>query len=202
MLRFGPDHGPTVIAALPLFEEANRTRAAVVDVLRRLAARGIGAALPDLPGAGESLVPTARASLSDWRAAFAAAVGTLAGPLFAMTWRGGALIDGEAALAGRWRLAPLAGAAQYRELERIRQLGGGTDYAGNRLSPVLLNELDAAEPLETGALRVARLDGDPRDAAIRLPGRPLWRASEPGVDPALQEAVAEDLASWIATCAG
>jgi hypothetical protein len=26
MLRFGPDTGPIVIAALPLFEEVNRTR--------------------------------------------------------------------------------------------------------------------------------------------------------------------------------
>jgi len=202
MLRFGPDHGPHVIAALPLFEEANRTRAAMIDILRRLAARGIGAALPDLPGAGESLIPTEQATLADWRAAFAAAAGALTGPVHAMTWRGGALIDGEAALAGRWRLSPLTGAAQYRELERLRQIGGGADHAGNRLSPALLDELDAAEPLASGALRVARLGGDPQDAAVRLPGRPLWRASEPDVDPLLQEAVADDVAAWIASCAG
>ena len=30
MIRFGPDTGPVVVAALPLFEEANRTRAFMV----------------------------------------------------------------------------------------------------------------------------------------------------------------------------
>lgn len=202
MLRFGPEHGPIVIAALPLFEEANRTRAAMVDVLRRLAARGIGGALPDLPGMGESLVPTAQASLADWRAAFAAATAGLAGPVFAIAWRSGALIDGEAALAGRWRLSPMTGAEQYRELERIRQLGGGEDYAGNRLSATLIDELETAVPLDGGALRTVRLEGDPRATDALLPGRPLWRGSEPDTDPALQEAVADDLAGWIASCAG
>ncbi|RYD50253.1 MAG: hypothetical protein EOP60_12200, partial [Sphingomonadales bacterium] len=47
MLRFGPATGPVVIAALPLFEEANRTRTFVVTLLRALAERGIAGALPD-----------------------------------------------------------------------------------------------------------------------------------------------------------
>ena len=46
MLRFGPAGGPVVVAALPLFEEANRTRSFVVTILRLLAARGIAGALP------------------------------------------------------------------------------------------------------------------------------------------------------------
>ncbi|MFT3977362.1 MAG: hypothetical protein QM688_09650 [Sphingomonas bacterium] len=196
MLRFGPEQGPVVIAALPLFEEANRTRAAMVDVLRRLGARGIGGALPDLPGTGESLVETRDARLADWRAAFAAVAETLGGPVYALGWRGGVLIDGEAAVADRFHLSPLSGAEQCRELERVRQLGGGEDHAGNLLSPVLLEELGAAVPRE-GA-RIARLESDPRPAQSRLPGAPLWRASEPRTDEALQEALAE----WIASCVG
>ena len=39
MLRFGPDAGPLVVAVLPLFEEANRTRAFLVAMLRALAGR-------------------------------------------------------------------------------------------------------------------------------------------------------------------
>ncbi|WP_298672685.1 hypothetical protein [uncultured Sphingomonas sp.] len=202
MLRFGPERGPVVAAILPLFEEGNRTRAAAIDVLRRLAALGIGGALPDLPGTGESLVPTRAASLAGWRAAFAAAVEALNAPVFAMAWRGGALIDGGAELAGRWRLSPMTGAEQYRELARIQRIGGGEGYAGNRLSPALLGELDTAETPAAGALRVARLKEDPREAALYLPGRPLWRATEPGVDAVLQEAVADDLAAWIAACGG
>src|SRR3546814_8507695 len=56
-LRFGPDTGPVVVLALPLFEEANRTRAFAVTMLRALAERGVASVLPDLPGQGESLVP-------------------------------------------------------------------------------------------------------------------------------------------------
>ena len=59
MLRFGPDTGPVVVAALPLFEEANRTRTFTVTLLRALADRGIASLLPDAPGQGDSLIPTA-----------------------------------------------------------------------------------------------------------------------------------------------
>lgn len=41
MLRFGPAAGPVVVVALPLFEEANRTRAFAVAILRALAERGV-----------------------------------------------------------------------------------------------------------------------------------------------------------------
>ena len=201
MLRFGPMHGAVVIAALPLFEEANRTRAAAIDVLRRLADRGIGGALPDLPGTGESLIETREVTLIDWRDAFADAAASVSAPSFAMSWRGGALVDGTARLAGRWHLSPLTGADQRRELERVRKLGGDEDYAGNLLSPVLLDELDTAEPMTGARVKIARLEGDPRPADAHLAGRPLWRASEPGADAALQEIIATDLANWIAICA-
>ena len=41
MLRFGPRDGPVVIAAPALFEEANRTRAFLVRILRLLGDCGI-----------------------------------------------------------------------------------------------------------------------------------------------------------------
>ena len=63
MIRFGPATGPVVVAVLPLFEEANRTRTFVVGLLRRLADRGIAGLLPDVPGQGESLVPLANCTL-------------------------------------------------------------------------------------------------------------------------------------------
>ena len=58
LLRFGPDTGPVVILALPLFEEANRTRTFAVGLLRRLAERGIAGLLPDVPGQGLASRPT------------------------------------------------------------------------------------------------------------------------------------------------
>lgn len=201
MLRFGPAHGPTVLAALPLFEEANRTRASLIAVLRRLAERGIASALPDLPGTGESLVPTCEATLADWRAAFAAAARTLPGPIHAVSWRGGALVDAEAGVASRWWLSPVSGAETMRELRRVQAAAGGELFAGNRLSDAMIAELDGAEQHGgAGPHRTVRLDSDPRPADAHLPGRPLWRAAEPGTDPALEAALADDIAAWIEQC--
>ena len=198
MLRFGPETGVTVVAALPLFEEGNRTRAAVVDVLRRLASVGIGGALPDLPGAGESLVATEEATLAMWRAAFASACAALPGPVHVMGWRGGALVDGAADVASRWYLAPLSGDRVVRELERLRTAGGGADYGGNLLSAAMLDGLAGAEPVTAGALRVVRLESDPKAADRKVAGVPLWRGTEPGVDVGLQATVAGDVAAWVA----
>lgn len=198
MLRFGPDQGaPVVVAALPLFEEGNRTRAAVVDVLRRLAELGVAGALPDLPGADESVIATRDATLAMWREAFAAACGCAGGSVHVMGWRGGALVDGAADVASRWYLAPLSGDGVVRELERLRAAGGGADFGGNLLSTAMLDGLAGAEPVTTGALRVVRLESDPRAADRKIAGVPLWRGSEPGVDAGLQAAVAEDVAEWV-----
>lgn len=201
-LRFGPDHGPTVIAALPLFEEANRTRASLVAVLRRLAERGIGSALPDLPGRGESLLPTHEATLTAWRTAFAAAALTLPGPVHAVSWRGGALVDTEAEVASRWHLVPVFGAETMRELRRVQAAAGGELFAGNRLSAAMIAELETAEHHSAGdALRTVRLATDSRPADAHLPGRPLWRGAEPGTDSALEAALADDIVAWVTACA-
>jgi hypothetical protein len=197
MLRFGPECGPFVMAALPLFEEGNRTRAAIVDVLRRLAVRGIAGALPDLPGTGESLMATGDTTLMMWREAFAAACESLGGPVHVMAWRGGALVDASADVASRWYLAPLSGDAVVRELERLRRAGGGDDFGGNLLSAAMLGGLAGAEPATIGALRVVRLESDAKAADRKVAGVPLWRGSEPGVDAALQAAVADDVAGWV-----
>lgn len=197
VLRLGPPGAPTVIAALPFFEEGNRTRAAMVDVLRRLAAHGIAGALPDLPGTGESLTDTADATLPAWRSAFAAACAHVGGSVHICAWRSGALADGGAAAVSRWYLAPQSGEALIRELSRLRHLSGGTDIAGNAISDDLIAALAPAAPITPGRLRVARLPGDTKPADCLLPGRPLWRGSEPDTDSALQQAVADDIAAWI-----
>ncbi len=203
MLRFGPDAGPRVVAVLPLFEEANRTRAFLVAMLRALAGRGIGSILPDLPGTGESVVETRDLRLPDLRQAFAALVGTLDASVYAVTIRSGALVDCDASLAGRWRLAPQSGDDLLRDLSRIRAASTMPDadgYAGNSLSEALLADLRDAVPYD--ASRTVRLEGDPRPADARYAGAPLWRRSEPGSDAALAEVLAADVAGWIATCGG
>ena len=193
-LRFGPGGVPRVVVALPLYEEANRTRPLAVTLLRLLAARGIGGVLPELPGTGESLIATRDARLADMRAAFAAVAGR--GDV-AVAIRSGALIDTGAAVRSRWHLSPVEGSDLVRELGRVDDGAGA--FAGNVIGERMMAELAAAHP---ASARVVRLESDPRDAAVKLPGSPLWRRAEPGNDPALAAALAADIAAWVATCGG
>ena len=218
MIRFGPATGPVVVVVLPLLEEANRTRTFVSGILRRLAARDIAGALPDLPGQGESLVPTENAMLAGWRTALASAATAAAGerPVHILSFRGGALLDHDVKAASRWQLAPAKGAALSRELRRpsaaagarididlanYNDEGGPVTIAGNALSRTLLRDLNAADCVREGAVRVVRLDTDPAVADRKVAGAPLWRQSEPGDDPALADLLADDIADWIAQCA-
>jgi len=222
MLRFGPATGPVVIAAMPLFEEANRTRAFIVSILRMLAGHGIATALPDLPGTGESLTETEYGSAKNWNKAFSSAVEFLkpeSRPVHAIAVRGGALIDSTAPLASRWHFAPVAGEALVRDMLRARAaaamesgetIGAETiappgppiELAGNRLSRALLAELEHSVPSSEPPLRTVRLDTDTLPADRHVAGAPLWRRSEPGNDPDLARLLAADIAGWIATCAG
>lgn len=218
MIRFGPATGPIVLAVLPLFEEANRTRTFASGLLRRLAERGIGSILPDLPGQNESLVATEHAMLAGWRAALASAAASAASgaPVHILSFRGGALLDHDVKAASRWQLAPAKGEALVRELFRASAAAGApldldlTDYndeggpvtiAGNRVSRHLLRDLNAADCVRDGTVRVVRLATDPAVADRKVEGVPLWRQAEPGDDPELAALLAADVADWIARCA-
>jgi hypothetical protein len=216
MLRFGPAAGPVVVLALPLFEEANRTRTFAVGLLRKLADRGVGGVLPDLPGQNESVVATEHAMLAGWRSAFAAAAAATGRTVHSVTMRGGSLIDHDADVATRWQLAPAKGEALIRELFRTAQAagepveieldawsdeGGPVTIAGNRISRPLLRDLNAADCVREGLVRVVRLETDPAVADRKVEGAPLWRRSEPGDDPALAALLANDIADWIEHCA-
>ncbi len=207
MLRFGPRTGPVVIAALPLFEEANRTRQFVVTILRALAAHGIGSVLPDFPGTGESLVATRDARLGHQIDAYSSLAQMLGVRTYAVSIRSGALLDTGAALAGRWHLAPQTGGDLLRDLERTRTAAmrseplGESGYAGNVVSRAMLTELRAATLFAThGRTRIVRLDTDPRAADRKYTGSPLWRRSEPGSDVVLAQVLAADISQWIASC--
>ncbi|MBC9031187.1 hypothetical protein IAG41_02175 [Sphingomonas sp. JC676] len=197
MLRFGPPEGPVVVAALPLLEEANRTRTFVVTILRALAERGIAGALPDLPGQGDSVVPTHQIAIANLRSAFADTARATGRRAYSIAIRSGALLDSKAILAGRWHFSPQTGPELLRELSRVRQAGGGDDFAGNSLSSAFLTELGNAG-LE--AARTIRLDSDPKNADARFAGAPLWRRAEPDNDPALAALFADDIAAWVHAC--
>lgn len=208
-LRLGDRDWPTVLIAPGLFEEANRTRAFTVAVMRHLAAAGIASILPDLPGTNESLVPTADARLADWRAAFAAA--RPGGCRHAVTIRGGALVATTSIAWHLYQLSPISGATVVRDLRRTRLAAGGKDHgsedggptvelAGNLIARAMLGELEAATV--PAPARVARLVTEPDGSDARFSGRPLWRASEPDTDDRLAEALAADIGAWVRSSDG
>jgi hypothetical protein len=156
--------------------------------------------------------------LAGWRAAFAAAAKAVGDgrPVHSVTMRGGSLIDHDADVATRWQLAPAKGEALIRELFRTAQAagepveieldawsdeGGPVTIAGNRISRPLLRDLNAADCVREGLIRVVRLETDPAVADRKVEGAPLWRRSEPGDDPALAALLANDIADWIEHCA-
>jgi len=218
MLRVGPGTGPVVVVALPLFEEANRTRAFAVTILRALADRGIAGILPDLPGQGESLLPTHEATLASLSQAFAAAVSSLGRSAYSLAIRSGTLLDGSALVVARYHLSPATGSDLRRELIRARQASAresgeafdpasidtATDpveLAGNRIAPQLLAELATATPATT-AVRTVRLETEARPADAKIAGSPLWRRAEPDNDADFAARIAADIADWVATCEG
>lgn len=218
MWRYGPDHGPVAIVALPLFEEANRTRRLAVGILHRLAARGIAGWLPDVPGQGESLAPLGTlATMADAVAALAGRCHAAGRRSYGIGIRSGALLDGGAGHSGRWQLAPQTGAALLKEAHRLWLAAGNAgaqaamlageapiDIAGNAVPPALLASLADADPdgPPGAARRVVRLTGDPRPADRLVDAPPPWRRSEPGDDVGLAATLADDIAAWIVRCEG
>lgn len=217
-VRHGKAGQPLAIAALPPFEEANRTRALMMRVLMQLTVHGISVALPDLPGTGESLVATEDARLADWQAAYAAAAREARRDhpeIHGIAIRGGALIDAQADVASRWWLSPQDGPSLHRELGRIAKAAALEDgepivwpptsvtseIAGNNISNNLLAELHGATLTPRDPIRVVRLTGDAASADRYLDGAPLWRRAEPTQDLDLADALADDIADWIARCA-
>lgn len=216
MLRFGPDTGPAVVMLLPLFEEHNRTRSFVVTICRALADLGVASVLPDLPGQGESLMPTDQATLEAWRDAVTSVIEAERNRrrVYLASFRAGAMLDCNEDTAGVWRLSPITGHAALADLQRAEAVSGKQDWdalgpesapvqlAGNAIGWPLYAALRAEAALidPQSPHRTVRLESDPAAADIKFPGTPLWRRAEPGNDPALAGLLAGDIADWVRSC--
>ncbi len=211
MLRVGSGSPIQIIFIPPLFEEANRMRRTLVDVMRGLGALGFGATLPDLPATGESAMAYRSTSLDDWQSALialAASVSRPEGILLTAAFRGGVLLDHGLSVAGRWRLTEERGERLLRDLSRMvlsrsfRIKGDDPfDESGYALPDDFKRALDAAVPQPAANTRAVRLANDPKDADARIAGSPLWRRSEPGEDAELTQAIVDDIAEWARSCA-
>lgn len=184
---------PVQVLILPaLFDEANRMRRLTVEVMRALAAAGVGSALPDLPGTGESEADLAELGPEDWDEALSAALDLLPpGPRRVAAFRAGAALVPASARA--WCFAPVGGAEALRDVRRVARAGGDAEDP-YPMRPDLRDWL--ARRAVPPHARTVRLDGDPRPADAHVPGVPLWRRAEPGEDGALAAALAADLAAW------
>lgn len=215
-LCFGPDDGPKLLILPPLFDEANRVRHLMVETARAIGRLGIASLLPDLPGCNESPVPLEHASVSLWQAALIACGDQHAPVSHIASLRGGALLDDALGDLPRWRLAPVKGAQLLRTMLRTRiasdrEAGvastseelmeiartSGIAIAGNSLSPCMVRELDSTAPASAGAIRLLRFADDPLACDGRIAGAPLWLRAEPAHDPAMADAMAQDIAAWI-----
>lgn len=198
--RLGAQHAQQILIIEPLFEEKNRTRRLIADIMRGLNERHIGTTLPDLPGTGESLTEIAEVSFLNWKEAIKAATQAIA-PTITVSLRGGALLDVDAHCA--WRFAPETGARIVRDLRRSQLASAAALplYAGHALSDQFLTELGASVAPTHANLRTVRLHSDAAEADATLEGTPLWRRAEPGDDPALAATIVNDITAWMSQCA-
>lgn len=196
-IRFHSKSAVQIFFIEPFFEERNFLRRTLIELARTLARKGIGSIIPDLPGTGESPVALNDVTFSDWRDAAADAsrwIGEISGkPPHIAALRGGALIDDVAAGASWWRFAPVTGADLLRPMRRAANLiGEEGSLASYPISSQMLAGIEQATPQAVA--------GHLRECHIQSEGAPLWRRAEPGEDPHLVAALADDIAQWIETC--
>ena len=214
MLRIGAEGTPVILVLQPLFEEANRMRRVLVEVMRGLAQHGYATVLPDLPGTNDSAIATVDARFEHWAEAVRS-VSAEVTPIATIAVRGGALLDGRATGMPHWRLSPETGTRLLRDMVRATAVSAGlktSDFdiqartspeqlVGNLIHPELYTAINAAR-FDTVDARTVRLEGDTGHADLHIPGAPPWRRAEPGDDPTLVAAMVDDIATWANTCVG
>jgi hypothetical protein len=204
-----------VLLVPPLFDEMNRMRKMLVDVMRALEGLKVGSFLPDLPGTNESQITLDQVTLSDWQGAIQACAQQHEISHIA-SFRGGALTVAAIDKASHWIFSPVKGATILRTMMRTRVAAdresgrstsladltaqaetGPLELAGNILGSRLFAQLDAAEIPDLKNQRIVRLESDHKPGDVQIVGSALWLRAEPDDDRAMSSAIAHDIAAWI-----
>lgn len=199
---FQQDRKHRLLVIPPLFDEHNKLRHQLIEVMHRLDLSGIDSVLPDLPGWNESTQPLAEQTLESWRAGIKAAVAHFKPTRF-LSVRAGALLV-PIGLPG-WDYAPVAGKQVLRGMVRARMIAA--KEAGREESSDALMDLGRSEGIELagwhlGAEMVRQLEeASPVESPIRstidqatVGGKPLWLRAEPDDDPEQADALAAIIA--------
>lgn len=206
----GKDRRHRLLVIPPLFEEHNKLRRQLVEVMHRLDLSGIDSVLPDLPGWNESRAALEQQTLESWRAGIKAAVAHFK-PTRYLAARAGTLLV-PIGLPG-WDYAPVSGKQVLRGMVRARIIASkeagreettdelmamarnvGIELAGWKLGPELVAQLEAAEPGES-PIRI-KID------QATVGGKPLWLRAEPDEDPEQADAIAAIIAVSIDSAGG
>ncbi len=197
-VSFKQDHDELVLLIPPLFDEHNKFRRQMIEIMRRLSLSHIDCVLPDCPGWNESLQPLAEQQLSGWQDAMEAAARHF-GATRILTFRSGALLA-PSTLPG-WRYAPVGGKQVLRGMLRARAIasreagreekiaelremgcGEGIELAGWHLNTNMFRELEAATIAESDIQITINQE--------LVGGSGLWLRVEPDDDPEQADAIA------------
>lgn len=190
-LVFDRGRAPRLLVLPALFDEANKLRRQVVEVMRRLDLSGVDSFLPDLTGCNESAAPLETQTLENWRGAAQAAAAQF-GATHVLAVRAGCLLA-PPGLPG-WRYAPTTGAKVLRNLLRARTIAareaGGSETIED-LSVIARRQGIELAGWPIGAAMFAALEkavanADSQQAVIHqsdIGGGSLWLRAEAGDDP-------------------
>lgn len=204
-----------ILLVPPLFDEMNRMRKMLVDVMHSLEALDIGSFLPDLPGTNESLVALETVTLSDWQNAVKACAQQNDISHIA-SFRGGVLAVAGLPSASHWIFNPVKGATLLRTMLRTkvasdkesgfstslaeltsRAEAGPLELAGNIVGSDLFKQLNSTGIPALAKQRIVRLDSDNKPCDGQIQGSALWLRAEPDEDPAMSASIAQDINEWL-----
>ncbi|QFT78036.1 hypothetical protein [Erythrobacter sp. THAF29] len=206
---YGASNADNILIIPPLFDEHNKMRRQLIEVMRRLAEGGVDSQLPDLSGWNESLAPLEEQTLAFWREAVIEAAQTLRTSRF-LAVRSGALLA--PSLMRGWLYAPQTGPKLLRGMIRARIFSN--KEAGRTETSEALHERGRAEGLMLSGwpigpemfreLETADIADSENHSVIeqsQIGGAGLWLRAEPSEDPrqadALATTILEDLAKPI-----